>query len=1480
MDILPSFQVGRSRVLALVMVLLMTFAGSMTILIMAAAPAWALEDGTEPVVNGYSPSALQPGERSGDHYLDDSPAEYYAYGESNNAYFGATMDKMDWNGDGVLDIVISAPGISTVYIYDGSSQLRFPELQGAGSDARWSLSGSSKFGTDFAIGDVNGDGNDDILIVNMRGPSGTQGFLFYGGPYVNNSVSFSPNATFNCESYGYYGSWAALADIDGDGYDDVFVGDGGYQYTMTYPPGYNYWYTYTYGQANWWFGSGSMSGTYYYYSADGRLKPAYSYGYDYGTYGYSYHYSMLGAGGVATGDMNGDGRDEVAFGSPYYWSNYNYYVGAVFVMYPGSNVRSYSGGEVMASSPYVDWVAYTGSSYFDSVGADPLIVDYNGDGLGDLTFNSGYYSYGSSYPDNGKWCWMVDGSSTIPTGYKKLSSPSSYSRKFWADGSTGFGAHAFGDYDGDGNMDIALGDKDPGTVYVLLNDQFATTSGTIEVTAISTFTIHAPRGASRFAYPVEYYRYYSYQYGHKYRTIMFLNRDGDGLDDIFVSDAGASVDGRSSAGAVYGISNFDMFGIGSFSASTGDLPDGKTFYAQYKGYRFKGSAWNKWDIYGSQMAWEFIMGNYHATVTYTNPTFSQDGGNIEVTDDEFGILEVDEDSLTLTPDVPNHMLNVEFDVLFTMNLPVENKLDVMFDARCAHISYLQLLEDIGFVKNRFMYVGDLQASIVDGADRIPIGDNSWVPENAVVELTGMRVIYNGTQDFQADFGIEPFYPSSDLFNMTLVNSLGYSDVDANTSGRDFVLSAPVGDRPLFIDFQVSEEGIPQDRFVNSIPPFTVRVDIDTPSAPPGVRVHADSFDDPNVIVDNDGDLYVTWHEPGEFNSGVDHYEIECDGVVTESETTFTKVNTSQVGEVMVKVRAIDRVGHIGEWSSSSIFIDSETLEFSGFYPGEDVCFNTLTPTVGISVTDIGGRAIIGSTVEYSVSHDGGETWSDWEGAGLELNAKVLDIRVNPSCTEGADNRIMFRASDEAGNIVASDPYMINVDISGVEFVTLWVDDSDEWEGVWLPSGSVDLKLDLHDELSGVDGTTLEYRTTTRGRADLNSVFWRSFETDSGNDVTANIGTMEFSMGDRNFIQFRVTDLVGNPLSYSPAYNIWIDTLPEPAILSPENGAEFLDGDLVTMDATSTVDPDGDELTFLWTDTVTFEGETTELILGEGIEALDRFQQELPPGEHSLVLTVSDGVHEVSSDPVLFTVRERIVPVWLSMDDTDQDGMPNYWEFTYHLGWDDDSNKDNLYNPSSMEGKSREVLYRELYDAFANQTNAVTTENDADGDGHTDFEEYLAGSDPTDALDFPVYKPVGENVKEEKSLFVPLLLAIVLLVIVILIVIIVVNSGAIKRDLENARVKEAEEEKALLENVLSSGGRDRLDRLLAAAQGKGEVLPAMGAPMAAALPSAEAAPAQPTEGQPGAAQPMTAQPMDAQPMQAAPMPEAQNMQNQQ
>ncbi|MGA1819765.1 MAG: hypothetical protein ACMUHU_02025, partial [Thermoplasmatota archaeon] len=603
------------------------------------------------------------------------------------------------------------------------------------------------------------------------------------------------------------------------------------------------------------------------------------------------------------------------------------------------------------------------------------------------------------------------------------------------------------------------------------------------------------------------------------------------------------------------------------------------------------------------------------------------------------------------------------------------------------------------------------------------------------------------------------------------------------------------------------------------------------------------------IVDNDGELYVTWRIPGEYNSGIKHYEVivnDDESNITIVKSTFAKIFTTESNRINISVRAVDRVEHVGPWGHSFIYIDRETLSFSNFYPGPDEWFNTPSPEVGITITDVGGRAVIGSSVQYSVSYDGGSTFSEWMPAGFVLNAEVLDVYLEPMLMEGSQNMVMFRASDEAGNILESDAFQVNVDISSVEFTGLTVNDEIDWEGIWLEAEAANVQIDISDALSGVDAETIEYRMTTRGRSDLGSSPWMPVEGyDSGNLVELDMN-LEFAKGDKNFIQFRARDVLENPIAYSSTFNVWVNTDPVPVISSPEDGAEFSETDLITFDATRSTDYDGDAITFRWISTVNGVNET----IGEGtVEDFERFEFSLGPGDHHITLVAMDGLHEVFSDPVMVHVEEYIFPEWQTADDKDGDGMPNWYEFEFNLGWDDDANKDGMYNPTSHGSRSREELWLLLKPDYANKTAQVSPANDFDNDGHTDFEEYLANTDPTDEKDFPLYKLAGSGAEDELDLLLLLAIIISILLIIVVLALLMLNNMAIKNKIQEEAAKDAENEQALLEQAMLAGGAARLEALKAASEGRPVAL----APVqeGAALPAA----------------PMDAEGMTAQPMQA-------------
>jgi type II secretory pathway pseudopilin PulG len=372
-----------------------------------------------------------------------------------------------------------------------------------------------------------------------------------------------------------------------------------------------------------------------------------------------------------------------------------------------------------------------------------------------------------------------------------------------------------------------------------------------------------------------------------------------------------------------------------------------------------------------------------------------------------------------------------------------------------------------------------------------------------------------------------------------------------------------------------------------------------------------------------------------------------------------------------------------------------------------------------------------------------------------------------------------------------------------------VDGEADWMGNWIESPEAVVSFHIEDSFSGVNASTVEYRYTTRSRSDLELTAWTKAGVIVGEDGTVTLPAIEFGMGDRNHIQFRGRDLAGNAFSYSKSYNLWVNTLPVAVMSSPEDGIEVLDQTVIRFDGTLSRDYDGDALTYTWIDTVL----GVESVIESGSDDPARFDLALAVGEHTIKLKVSDGIHTVETDPVTVIVKEIIVQEWLSpVEDKDGDGLSNLYEFIYHLGWNDDGNKDTAYEPGYW-GKDRAQIKDLIGESVA------TTENDFDGDGYTDYKEWLYDTNPTDVNDFPKFASKGSPGPEAVDTLLIVLIVIAIVVIVAVIVVLALNSMAIRRKLSEEAAQAAQEEQVQVQRLLEGGGNQKLAALKAASEGK-------------------------------------------------------------
>jgi len=228
----------------------------------------------------------------------------------------------DWNGDGVLDFAVSTPTMTApgpmwssngaVYIFYGKPTL--PHAVDLATDsADVTLYGRTGYELALSgktiVGDINGDGIDDIFVGSRQGagPGGTREgagevSVVFGSKNLPSVIYFNdvPPDVVVYGTHAYHplttGNSIALGDLNGDGYDDLVLGSqtGGPEGRPGAGEGYII------------FGSSSMPAEVDLASYDGGVL----------IYGASTD-DRLGLGNsMRVGDLNGDGMGDLIVGAP------------------------------------------------------------------------------------------------------------------------------------------------------------------------------------------------------------------------------------------------------------------------------------------------------------------------------------------------------------------------------------------------------------------------------------------------------------------------------------------------------------------------------------------------------------------------------------------------------------------------------------------------------------------------------------------------------------------------------------------------------------------------------------------------------------------------------------------------------------------------------------------------------------------------------------------------------------------------------------------------------------------------------------------------------------------------------------------------------------------------------------------------------------------------------------------------------------
>ena len=134
---------------------------------------------------------------------------------------------------------------------------------------------------------------------------------------------------------------------------------------------------------------------------------------------------------------------------------------------------------------------------------------------------------------------------------------------------------------------------------------------------------------------------------------------------------------------------------------------------------------------------------------------------------------------------------------------------------------------------------------------------------------------------------------------------------------------------------------------------------------------------------------------------------------------------------MIEWKATDGVGNLdgtGNMTTSPTYIikvDTVPPVVSNMWPGPGNVSKVTSVSFGLRFTDTWSQ-VKGETIQYTVSTDDQNTWSNWTNTTLKGSKPLFDCKANWTFLNGSKNWVRWKATDNVGNLVLSDPLKLVV----------------------------------------------------------------------------------------------------------------------------------------------------------------------------------------------------------------------------------------------------------------------------------------------------------------------------------------------------------------------------------------------------------------------------------------------------------------------